>query len=173
LDYKINVNIPEYFGDSRKLTTQGELYSKEFSKLNGYDYDFALLRIPKEEITIDDIYYDYNSTRITPESRRQLDQLAVILERNATIGLDLNAHTDARGDAAYNLKLSQQRADAAIVYLSSKGLPSQRFNSRGFGESRLLNECCDGVSCTEPEHGLNRRTEIRLRTLLDTAVLPE
>jgi outer membrane protein OmpA-like peptidoglycan-associated protein len=104
---------------------------------------------------------------------RQLDQLAVILERNATIGLDLNAHTDARGDAAYNLKLSQQRADAAIGYLSSKGLPSQRFNSRGFGESRLLNECCDGVSCTEPEHALNRRTEIRLRTLSDTAVLPE
>jgi len=127
----------------------------------------------KDLFVINRIYYDYNSTRITPESRRQLDQLAVILERNAGIGLDLNAHTDARGDATYNLRLSQQRADAAVGYLVAKGLESQRFNSRGFGESRLLNECCDGVSCAEPEHALNRRTEIRLRNLSDTAVLPK
>lgn len=137
------------------------------------EYNDSITVSTKDLFVINRIYYDYNSTRITPESRRQLDQLAVILERNATIGLDFNAHTDARGDAAYNLNLSQQRADAALGYLSSKGLPSQRFNARGFGESRLLNECCDGVSCSEPEHALNRRTEIRLRTLSDTAVLPE
>jgi outer membrane protein OmpA-like peptidoglycan-associated protein len=137
------------------------------------EYNDSITVSTKDLFVINRIYYDYNSTRITPESRRQLDQLAVILERNATIGLDLNAHTDARGDAAYNIKLSQQRADAALGYLASKGLPTQRFNARGFGEGRLLNECCDGVSCSEPEHALNRRTEIRLRTLSDTAVLPE
>ncbi|MFN5621562.1 MAG: OmpA family protein [Flavobacteriales bacterium] len=134
------------------------------------EYNDSITVSTKDLFVINRIYYDYNSARLTPESRRQLDQLAIILERNAMIGLDLNAHTDARGDAAYNLKLSQQRADAAVHYICSKGLPAGRFQAKGYGETLLLNECSDGVSCSEPEHGLNRRTEIRLKTLTDAAL---
>jgi outer membrane protein OmpA-like peptidoglycan-associated protein len=92
-----------------------------------------------------------------------LEQLAIILERNTEINLELRSHTDARGDADYNLRLSQQRAKSAIQYLVGKGLSGLRFQSEGLGESQPLNECTDGVSCSEPEYAINRRTEIRLK----------
>jgi outer membrane protein OmpA-like peptidoglycan-associated protein len=118
---------------------------------------------PEDLFVINRIYYAYNSARLTLESCRQLEQLAIILERNTEITLELRSHTDARGDADYNLRLSQQRAKSAIQYLVGKGLSDLRFQSQGLGESQPLNECTDGVSCSEPEYAINRRTEIRLK----------
>jgi outer membrane protein OmpA-like peptidoglycan-associated protein len=118
---------------------------------------------PQDLFVINRIYYDYNSAQLTSESRRQLDQLAIIMERNEGITLELRSHTDSRGDANYNLKLSQQRAKAAIGFLSSTGLSAERFQYEGLGELQPLNECVDGVQCTEPEYAINRRTEIRLK----------
>jgi len=117
----------------------------------------------KDLFVINRIYYEYNSPQLTAEAERQLNQLALILERNTEIELELHAHTDARGDASYNLKLSQIRAKSAIQYLESRGLNASRFDYKGYGESHLINECADGVSCSEPEHAINRRTEIRLK----------
>lgn len=158
LDYKINVNIPEYFGDSRRLTTQGELYSKEFSKLNGYDYDFALLRIPKEEITIDDIYYDYNSAILRPESLGSLDKLVKLLEDSPDVQVLINSHSDERGDDKYNLKLSDERAKSVVDYLVSKGINPSRLTSKGWGETALLIK----KATTEEEHQKNRRTTFKV-----------
>ena len=118
---------------------------------------------PQDLFVINRIYYDYNSAQLTSESRRQLDQLAIIMERNEGITLELRSHTDSRGDANYNLKLSQQRAKAAIGFLSNTGLSGERFQYEGMGELQPLNECVDGVQCTEPEYAINRRTEIRLK----------
>jgi outer membrane protein OmpA-like peptidoglycan-associated protein len=118
---------------------------------------------PEDLFVINRIYYAFNSALLTSESRRQLEQLAIILERNTEINLELRAHTDARGDADYNLRLSQQRAKSAIQYLVDGGLSGLRFQYEGLGESQPLNECVDGVSCSEPEYAINRRTEIRLK----------
>lgn len=117
----------------------------------------------KDLFVINRIYYEYNSPQLTPEAERQLNQLAVILERNTEIGLELYAHTDSRGEASYNLKLSESRAKSAVQYLSAQGIIASRCTFKGLGESHLLNECEDGVACTEPEHAINRRTEIRLK----------
>ena len=92
-----------------------------------------------------------------------MDQLAIIIERNREINLQLIAHTDSRGDGASNLDLSERRASAAKEYLITKGISELRLNSLGLGEEQLMNECKDGVVCTEPEHAINRRTEIRLK----------
>jgi outer membrane protein OmpA-like peptidoglycan-associated protein len=118
---------------------------------------------PEDLFVINRIYYAYNSAQLTAESRRQLEQLAIILERNSEINLELRSHTDSRGDADYNLRLSQQRAKSAIQYMVEKGLDGVRFQLEGLGETQPLNECVDGVSCSEPEYAINRRTEIRLR----------
>jgi outer membrane protein OmpA-like peptidoglycan-associated protein len=119
---------------------------------------------------INRIYYAYNSALLTAESRRQLEQLTIIMERNSEINLELRSHTDARGDATYNLRLSQQRAKSAIQYLVDGGLSDLRFQYEGMGESLPLNECVDGVSCSEPEYAINRRTEIRLKRSSGMAV---
>lgn len=118
----------------------------------------------KDLFVINRIYYEYNSARLTPEAKRQLEQLAIILERNENIRVDLHSHTDARGDADYNLKLSRARAKSAVDFICANGIAGERCSYAGFGESRLLNECADGISCTEPEHAINRRTEIRLQS---------
>ena len=118
---------------------------------------------PEDLFVINRIYYEYNSAQLTNESRRQLEQLAIIMERNGEINLELRSHTDARGEAVYNLKLSHQRAKSAIQFIVAKGLEAARFQSEGVGESELINECADGVQCSEPEHAINRRTEIRLK----------
>lgn len=117
---------------------------------------------PKDIFVINRIYYDYNSARLTPESKLQLDNLEILVRKNDKLRIEMRSHTDSRGSAEFNLKLSEQRANSAIQYLVSKGIDSARFKAIGFGESQLLNECEDGVPCLEPEHSINRRTEIRL-----------
>jgi outer membrane protein OmpA-like peptidoglycan-associated protein len=127
----------------------------------------------KDLFVINRIYFEYNSARLTPEASRQLNQLAIILERNAEIGLDLHAHTDARGESDYNLKLSQNRAKSAVDYLIQQGLGDARFTYSGYGEAHLLNECADGVACSEPEHAINRRMEIRFKRSSEAALLKD
>jgi outer membrane protein OmpA-like peptidoglycan-associated protein/tetratricopeptide (TPR) repeat protein len=158
VDYKINVSLPEYFGDSKKMTTQGELYSKDFSKGTGYDFDFALMRIPKTEITIDDIYYDYNSAVLRPESLGSLDKLVKLLDDSPDVQVLINSHSDERGDDKYNLKLSEDRAKSVVDYLISKGINPTRLTSKGWGETALLVKNAQ----TEEEHQKNRRTTFKV-----------
>ena len=66
----------------------------------------------------------------------------------------------------YNLKLSNERAKAAVEYLISQGIESNRLKSKGFGESKLINHCKDGVNCSEEEHQQNRRTEFIVLSII-------
>lgn len=157
-DYKINVITPGYFGDSRKLTTQGEKFTKEFSKATGNNYDFSIKRIPKEEIKIEDIYYDYDSYNLRDESKPSLDKLVKLLEDTPGALVQINSHTDERGKFDYNLKLSENRAKSVVDYLVSKGISAGRLSSKGFSSSQPV---VKGAK-TEEEHQKNRRTTFQV-----------
>lgn len=157
-DYKINVITPGYFGDSRKLTTQGEKFSKEFSKATGNNYDFSIKRIPKEEIKIEDIYYDYDSYNLRDESKPSLDKLVKLLEDTPGALVQINSHTDERGKFEYNLKLSENRAKSVVDYLVEKGISAGRLSSKGFSSSQPV---VKGAK-TEEEHQKNRRTTFQV-----------
>ena len=74
--------------------------------------------------------------------------------------IKIEAHTDSRGRDAYNEKLSDRRAKSTRDYIISRGIATERLESAiGYGEKQLLNECSNGVKCSEAEHQLNRRTE--------------
>jgi outer membrane protein OmpA-like peptidoglycan-associated protein len=77
--------------------------------------------------------------------------------------IELGAHTDCRGVAAANIKLSSARAKASVEYIIKSGIEQSRITGKGYGESKLLNSCaCEGTvksTCTEAEHAINRRTE--------------
>ncbi len=126
------------------------------------EYNEIIIVSPKDLFVINRIYYEYNSAKLTPESRGQLNQLKIIMERNPAFGLELRSHTDSRGNDDYNMTLSEKRAASAIQYLMDAGFARKRFKAVGMGETQLLNECDDGVECSEPEHSINRRTEIKL-----------
>jgi peptidoglycan-associated lipoprotein len=157
-DYKINVLNPGYFGDSKKLTTQGEKFSKEFSKANGNNYDFSIKRIPKTEIKIDNIYYDLDSFVLREESKPSLDKLAKILEDTPDAFVQINSHTDERGKLEYNTKLSENRAKSVVDYLVSKGINPTHLTAKGFGFSSPV---IKGAK-TEEEHQQNRRTAFQV-----------
>lgn len=111
--------------------------------------------------TFNDILFEYNKADLLEESKLVLDRLAeVLLHSGAKV--ELSAHTDSRGSDKYNLTLSQKRALSAVNYLISKGVPIDKAIGIGFGETKLKNKCDDGVTCTEEEHTLNRRVEIKI-----------
>ncbi len=113
-------------------------------------------------IVFDNIYYDYNSDVLTTGAKRELDVLIDVMKNNSSIKIQLSAHTDSRGQADYNMALSERRAQSAKSYLISKGIPANQMVAVGYGENQLRNHCSDGVGCSEAEHIYNRRTEVKI-----------
>ena len=81
------------------------------------------------------------------------------MTENPTVRIDVRTHTDCRASDKYNKTLSENRAKSVIAYIVRSGIPSSRITGRGYGETRLVNKCEDGVRCTEEEHQQNRRSE--------------
>lgn len=115
-----------------------------------------------KEIRLENIYYDFDKWNIRPDAAVELDKLVQILKENPTIWIVLGSHTDSRGNDAYNLRLSQNRANSAVEYILNRGIDRKRITAKGYGETRLLNRCSNGVKCSEEEHQLNRRTEFTI-----------
>ncbi|AUP80997.1 OmpA family protein [Flavivirga eckloniae] len=108
------------------------------------------------------IFYELASARITPASKRVIDETLLPLLKNKPVSIELMSHTDSRGNDDYNMSLSQQRANSVVNYLVSKGISRSRLSAKGYGETRLVNRCSNGVDCAESEHKKNRRTEFRV-----------
>jgi len=109
------------------------------------------------------INWNLGSASLTPEAKRLIDtRLMPVLAQNPGVKLEIASHTDSRGSNTSNQDLSERRAQAVVRYLQTKGVNSSLLVANGFGEKRLKNRCADGVSCTERDHAVNRRTEFRL-----------
>ena len=113
-------------------------------------------------IELENIYYDFDKWDIREDAALELDKLVKILNDNPTMKIELNSHTDSRGSDDYNQTLSEKRAQAAVEYIISRGISQVRIEAKGYGESRLLNGCDDGVECDEEQHQKNRRTEFTI-----------
>lgn len=109
-----------------------------------------------------DIKYEFDEDRLSPTSRFELERLVRYMKDHNVQGVELSSHTDSRGTSAYNQNLSQRRAQSAVTYIVSQGIPRMSITAKGYGETRLLNHCSDGIPCDEAEHLNNRRTEARL-----------
>lgn len=107
------------------------------------------------------INWNLNSATLTSDAKRIINsRLLPILEQGVAIVLE--SHTDSRGTKAANQDLSDRRAKAVRDYLISKGINASQLSGNGYGESRLINRCADGVVCSEAEHRANRRTTFRV-----------
>jgi peptidoglycan-associated lipoprotein len=109
-------------------------------------------------IEVKDIFYDYDKSNIRADAAVRLDTLVQTLQDNPKINIELSSHTDQRGKDAYNLKLSQQRAEAAVAYIVSKGISKTRITAKGYGETRPIVKDAK----TEEEYQRNRRTEFKV-----------
>ena len=110
-------------------------------------------------IKINPIYFNLNSSIISPDAVIELNKIVEIMNKYPDIEIECGSHTDARANDKYNMWLSERRAKNTVDYLISKGISKDRIVGIGYGESQILNKCKNGVQCSEELHQLNRRTE--------------
>lgn len=126
--------------------------------------DLLLSKLQINQITRLNIYYDLDKWDIKDEAKILLDSLVTIMKSHP-ITAELSSHTDSRASVEYNNVLSEKRAKSAVDYIISQGIGASRITSKGYGESKLVNHCADGVVCSEAEHAVNRRTEFRITSI--------
>ncbi len=100
-----------------------------------YGIDFILASISKPSV-VENIFYDFDKATLRPESKEALDQLAVMLEDNPNVSIEMSAHTDRKGSEEYNVSLSERRAKSVVDYLVEKGINPSRLSWEGYGKSR-------------------------------------
>ena len=111
------------------------------------------------------IFFDYDRSDITDESRAKLDAKVPVLTQNGAVRIRIAGHTDSRGSDEYNLALGQRRAAAAKRYLTDRGIDGSRIEIVSFGEER--------PTCTDESEGCwsrNRRDEFEITAGQITAV---
>ncbi|MBR1484757.1 MAG: OmpA family protein [Prevotella sp.] len=100
-----------------------------------YVLQFPLANI-SAPVLIENIFYDFDKATLRPESTEALDKLVTLLEENPNVTIELSAHTDYRGSAAYNKRLSQRRAESVVNYLIAHGIASDRLTPMGYGKEK-------------------------------------
>ena len=159
-DFKVSAQKNKWLSsETSNATTKGldrskELYVQLDLSLQEPNSD-AVIRLKK-------IYYDYAKCDIKPDAAEELSRLLRLLNDYPDMVIELSSHTDARGADAYNMKLSQCRADAAVAYIISKKINKNRLVAKGYGETKLLNKCGNNVTCSDEMHQENRRTEFKI-----------
>lgn len=112
------------------------------------------------KIKIGIIYFDLDKSFIRNDAAIELNKIVLLMTQYPQMVIKIESHTDSRNSDAYNLSLSDRRAKSTRDYITSQGIEANRIESaEGFGESQLINNCTNGVTCSESEHQLNRRSE--------------
>lgn len=157
--YNIYGKKGNYFSQTETVTSQ---------KVNRSNTLFLNLQVCMEETTcgkpinLKNIHYDLDKFFIREEAKAELNKLVQFMKDNPKINVELSSQTDSRASDDYNKTLSQNRANAAVDYLVSKGINKIRLKPICYGETKLLNKCSNGVDFTEEQHQLNRRTEMKV-----------
>lgn len=105
------------------------------------------------------IYFDFDKHDLRQNASTYLDSIVVFMNENPLSKIKMTAHCDERGSAKYNMTLSNKRAKITYNYLVTNGIKKERISAKGYGLTRMVNKCENGVICTEIEHQQNRRVE--------------
>ena len=122
-----------------ELVQKGYIKNRKEYALSNYTGDTCELKMYLEPIAINkeyrlnNIYFAYDKAELAPESKTELEQLITFLIQNPDLKIEIAAHTDNKGNADYNLKLSQERAKSVADYLISKGIYANRLVAKGYG----------------------------------------
>lgn len=115
------------------LNHQEHIKVEPVKKSEEYVLQFPLASITAP-VLIDNIFYDFDKATLRPESASALDELVVLLKENPNVTIELSAHTDYKGSAEYNKRLSQRRAESVVKYLTEHGIENERLTPVGYGK---------------------------------------
>jgi len=106
------------------------------------------------------VYFEPNAGELSAENRKVLDKYAGFWKMFPDLRLVINSHSDSKGSASGNKKMTLKRANLAKNYLTSLGIDEAKIELNAYGEDFIVNGCIDGVECTEDQHRKNRRLEL-------------
>jgi outer membrane protein OmpA-like peptidoglycan-associated protein/tetratricopeptide (TPR) repeat protein len=161
-EFFLKAQKTKYLADKASKATKG------LTETTHLEQDFFLGKIPDGEVEIEGIEYDFDKATLRPKSKENLDKIVDLLNLNDNLSVAINAHTDARGNDAYNLRLSQARAQSCVDYLISKGIKKDRLIAKGWGETQpiILEAEINKMVPKSPEfeaaHQKNRRTAFKV-----------
>ncbi|MFN3755265.1 OmpA family protein [Flavobacterium sp.] len=113
--------------------------------------------ITDTEVILNPIYFEYDKSNITAQGAVELNKLVKVMQDNPSMVIFVKSHTDSKGSQAYNLNLSEKRAQSTVQYLISKGISQGRISGKGFGSMEQKVKC--GINCTQEQDAQNRRSE--------------
>ncbi|WP_456378301.1 OmpA family protein [Lutibacter sp.] len=156
--YKVVGTKENYDKDSEAFETSNEKDLELALGLTLAPSEFVSIR-GQLMVNINPIYFDLDKSSIRPDAAIELEKVVRIMLKYPEIKIDLGSHTDSRAPDAYNWKLSESRAKSSLDWIISRGIDPSRITGKGYGETKLVNKCSNGVRCTDAQHQLNRRTE--------------
>ncbi|MFC5195789.1 OmpA family protein [Bizionia hallyeonensis] len=146
-----------------KADYKDDLKDVETTDVTGEEHVVDLNLIPlinDNEIVINPIFFDFDKWGIRADAAYELENIVSVMRAHPNMVIKIESHTDSRGGDNYNLKLSDRRAKSTQEYLYSRGITTDRIESAiGYGETRLINECSNGVKCSAKKHQENRRSK--------------
>jgi len=159
-DYNLIASKDGYNKMEQSIQNVGDVNTKDIRLSLGKTFDKPVAGINLISfLGLDPIYFDSNMADIRPDSFKTIGKVIAFMKRFPDLKVQIQAHTDAKAGANYNVVLSQKRADNTVLYLISNGVESSRLSSKGFGKSNLINDCSTGEACTDERHQENRRSE--------------
>jgi len=130
-----------------------EKSSKITTVKNNFDEDILVLK---------PVIFDYESSYLNSQAKKDLLKVVTIMKNNPDLVIECASYTDAKGSDKYNQWMSDRRAKRTVAYIIGKGISSNRIKGKGYGESKLINDCTEGENCTDQERAVNRRTEFKV-----------
>ncbi|MGA3012944.1 MAG: OmpA family protein, partial [Bacteroidales bacterium] len=160
IDYKVKAMQTGYLSDCIPYSSPVSSTLAEASLSNDLLLDNAGVM---QTYKIENIYYDFDRYFIRPDAEPTLKKLIRIM-KEIPITVELGSHADCRGSDAYNMVLTEKRANSAFQYIVKGGVESSRITRHWYGKTQLTNNCncAEGVHCTEAQHQANRRTEFKI-----------
>lgn len=151
-NYGIAVNAKGYLFHSENVNIPPSTGYQEIIR------DIALKKIiVGSKVVLNNIFFDYDKATLRSESIAELDRLLSLLKNSSTLRIQISGHTDNKGSADYNQKLSENRAKSVVDYLIEKGINKDRLQYKGYGFANPV-----ATNDTEEGRQLNRRTEFEI-----------
>lgn len=186
-DVNTSLNLTIYLKFSSKInedqtvfltSENGEIVSPFIKNEIGYEYTLLDVEMPYlkplfdnepivktdkglKELYISSQLFKDKTSVLSKEAMAKLNSVIAKLNANPKTRVEIISHTDCNGDAKLNTSMTLKQSNSIAAYLLLEDISQTRIKTIGKGESEILNKCKDGVTCSEAEHNINRRTEFK------------
>ncbi|WP_111706952.1 OmpA family protein [Lutibacter citreus] len=162
--YKLIVTINGFISQTKLFSTEDTSVKEREINFNLENQEVYVDKDSRVLMKIDPIQFEINSTKMTAESKRNINKVILLLYKYPDFEIEIGVHASSLGGDSFNLNLTTKRADEIYKYINSSKWPNKdRLTAVGYGEAKLINECVNGAKCSRSKHLENKRVEFVLK----------